>query len=319
MANNDIRRGVRPSFSDVSDADIKLGEQLEKDGKTIPPDLKAAMDAKRAADGTKPPTPPEPPKPPEVTPPVEPPKTPPAPPKTEPPVVPKDQKKPGDGGVEPPEPRPTKYVPLEAHLEEKHKRQVAEDRAKELERQLSELPSKKDDNYEEEVTKLSEEIGLGVEEIKKLDTFFASRHKLPDAVVQELKESREEKAKREFWEKQDAKFDEQFDGYVKVEPEMLKHKDTIKELAFTEGYETISPWEIFTRFVKPNLEPPRTKGAEAPSGGSGSPSVESDYSKIVNNPEEIKKLRENPQEWAKFDKWLQENYGKAQIRRPRHI
>ena len=108
----------------------------------------------------------------------------------------------------------------------------------------------------------------------------------------ESKEPTPEELQKKSDKEQDDKFDDEFKTTLKspdADSEMAKHKEEIKTLAFTKGYETKSVWEIWTRFVKPKVA---TKKAppESPSGQGGGTGSNKDWEEIAKDPEKIRNL-----------------------------
>lgn len=162
--------------------------------------------------------------------------------------------------------------------------------------------------FDTAVKELAEKTGLDTEQITALTDFFkgmipAISPEILDK-LKKLEEKKEEKpgapsdddpvAKEEkFWKKQEEDFDKEFTAELKkssTDPEMEKHKDEIKELAFTDGFTKKSVWEIWNRHVKPKHTsknpPPESPGGF--NGGSGS--QEKDWDAISKDPEAIKNL-----------------------------
>jgi len=91
---------------------------------------------------------------------------------------------------------------------------------------------------------------------------------------------------------QDDKFDNEFALTLKqadADPEMSKYKEEIKELAFTKDNVSKSVWEIWNRVLKPKLS---TKKAppESPSGQGGGTGAKVDWEEISKDPEKIRNL-----------------------------
>lgn len=94
------------------------------------------------------------------------------------------------------------------------------------------------------------------------------------------------------WKEQDKKFDQEFDSALTgadADPEMAKHKDAIHELAFTEGYENKSVWEIWTRYVKPKAN--KKAPGESPNGQPGGGAAgDKDWEEIAKDPAKVRAL-----------------------------
>lgn len=316
----------RPDTSgDITEDDIKIAEGLIKDGIALPPDLKAAYDAHKKSNDT----------------------TPPAQggdshddddeakakkeandkKKAEDEAAAEIERKRkeledggGSGDSKPPTPRPVQSVPLPKYLETEKRAKTAEEKVIALETQLNNLPAKSDEDYEKEVTELAAGLGLEVAEVKKLDAFFAKRHQLPPEALAAIKQVQQTKDQETFWEQQFSRFDTEFaaelDTLKKSDPNeaalMESNKEKIKELAFTDGYNNRSIWELHTRFVKTAVEPNR-KTVESPAGGSaGAGGGGRDWAKVSADPAAIRAL--SKAEFEEFDKWLIAQQGGSRLR-----
>jgi len=173
--------------------------------------------------------------------------------------------------------------------------------------------------FEERASELANKIGMDQEDLKSLIDFLKGEVKLPDEVLKKI-QNQEEQPKpkedddKEFWKKQDDQFDSEFESALKepgADKDMAKYKDKIKDLAFTDGYNTKSIWELWTRFIKPKYSskkaPPENPDGVTPTG------EEMDWEEIAKDPAKIKALSiENAE---KFQTYMA-NKNPRQIRRP---
>lgn len=317
---------------EITPDDLKMAEDMEKEGKPVPPDLKAAYDAFKASKGGNPDASQGAAKKDDEDPTKKAAET--DPQRQEDPQKPADQPDPkvfkddegkNGGDVAPPVPRGVKTVPLAKYLDAENQNKTLAQKVTELEKQLTDLPKKSDEDYEKEIEALAADVGLSVDEIKKLDGFFAKHHQLPPEVLESVKQAQDAKKQESYWNEQFQKYDGEFIKDVATLKEsdateaalMEKHAEAIKELAFTEGYNHKSPWEIWTRFVKPNLDPER-KTIEAPSGsgGAGAAAQRKDWATISKDPAKIRQI--SKEDWPEYEKWLEAQDG-SNLRRAKRL
>lgn len=223
-----------------------------------------------------------------------------------------------DGVISPPPPaRSIKTVPLAKYLE-------TEKTVKKLEKDLSEaltkLQSSSQDDFEKDVATLAERIGLEPDQIKELDAFFSKRHQLPPDVLETLKEGKQIKEQEDFWKKQNERFDQEFAAEVETlkssdpaEAKLMENqKAAIQELAFTEGFQTKSAWELWNRHVKPTLEPSRKTFERPGSGNAGASPSSRDWASIAKDPAKIRALSSS--DYEEFSKWLESQDGSSRMR-----
>lgn len=137
-----------------------------------------------------------------------------------------------------PKERLVKAVPVQKYNEERHKRQEAQAREKALEAKLAENTSPLD--LDETVNKLSEKWQVDkqfVRDMLESTARMASKSESPFS-KQELAELRTIKAKMDEQAELTA-FEQDFAGVAKEFPQISAHRDKIKELAYTEGYERV--------------------------------------------------------------------------------
>lgn len=319
-------KDVRPATGEINQDDLKMAEDLMAEGKPLPADLKLAYDAahppkkddddngeggRKTADGQQDSGTGDnqPPKKDDVTPPAN---------TGQPSEDNADDK---GGNNEPPKHRSVQTVPLAKYLDSEKARKEAEDKAKTLEDQLKALPKESDKDYEKEVDDLAVELGMTSEAVKKLDSFFEKRHKLPQEVVSVIQQNKEAQETEAFWQKQNENFSVEFTSEIaeikKSNPEevalMEANKEKIKDLAFTDGYNRKSIWELWERYVKPTIDPNR-KTLETPGNGSGGASNGTkDWAEVERTPGAITKLSDK--EFEEYDKWKSSQSGGTQMRR----
>lgn len=341
MANNQ-RPLERISHSDgVSDDDLNIAIKLHEEGKPVPESLQPALEAHLKSQGQ--------PQHKEndeddekkdkdqVTPEQEPDEEdeseedeeedenqPPKPTKDETPPQ-NDKGKEGDK-VTPPKPRGVKTVPLDKLLGE---REAWEKEKSELTKKIEDLGKSQETDtakeFEKKLDEVSDKTGLDKEDLRELvGLSTASLKKELDDLrtsVTSGHEKTEEEKQKEYWDDQYNRFDTEFEAALKekgADPEMAKYKDQIKELAFTEGYNSKSLWELWTRYVKPNAIKKKKSfdgGDENEGDGSGGvDTTEKDWEAIAKDPSKIAAL--SIEEKAKFTEYMGNRDRNRPIRRP---
>lgn len=178
--------------------------------------------------------------------------------------------------------RKEKFVPVQKHNEERHKRQEAEARAEEAERKAKELedrlkvasdkPNGISDEIKAAATALAEKHGLEpsfVNELLETTTKITSKQSnLPNEVLADLATLKQAKAEAEearMEQLQDTAFEKEFADVIKEFPDMADRKEDLKELAFSEGNINTSLRRIALEYRHDNsLDKPGRKSAEAP-------------------------------------------------------
>lgn len=324
-SGREIRSASR--VPDVSNDDLKIAIELDKEGKQIPDSLKPALEAHKAEHGGSPikkvdEKPEEDAVP---LPKVDAPKDPPEDPKK--PVAggkdddggeSGDDTKGEDGRAEDesnvelknPSKRPVRAMPIskfnaknEAWKEQKAELLGELDVAKAKIAEFEKASKAGDENKMEEILKTAaEKSGIDEDTLKTIFSVMEDGAIKPlQAKIADLesaiktanvaKAPTADDAEKAKWKEQDDKFEEEFVSTLKgadTDPEMAKHKDEIKELAFMEGYESKSVWEIYTRFVKPKAN--KKAPAENPNGNGGGTKSDTDWDAIATDPEKIRAL-----------------------------
>lgn len=233
----------------------------------------------------------------------------------------------GDGrSPKPIDQRPVRTIPIGKF---QHAKKTWKDRESELTRQLEDrdrtitelsaaVKEKSSADVEKQLSELSEKTGIPVDSLKPLVDYIKGSVALPKELIDRINSvgaaaPSEKEQEEKFWKQQDENFNRDFDAALKepgVDKGMAAHKEAIRELAFTKGYERKSIWEIYTRFVKPAA----TRKGAPPESPTHTPSTtgEKRWREIANDPAAIAALSIADAE--KFTEWMG-NQGSREIRR----
>ena len=147
--------------------------------------------------------------------------------------------------------RPVKAVPVAKYQNEKHKWREKESKLLEEIESLKTNTTKSEETKSTDLDELAEEYNLDPEFVKKLTDTISSKSKLSDDDKRKL-EFLSEKYERE---KADTEFTDVVTKFATDYPDepIKEHLDKIKELAYTEGHTDQSVFELWFRYIKPNL------------------------------------------------------------------
>lgn len=226
--------------------------------------------------------------------------------------------------VEEPDPEPkveekpnreAKFVPVGKHNEERHKRQEAEAEAKaakeEADRLRAELakgkPSESND-IQEAALKLAEKHGVDVDFAREFAETIVGlsqkRNVLPKEVTEALEIAKQRTAEAEaivLKNAQETGFEKEFAGIVKDFPDLASQKEAIKQLAFSEGKETIPLRYVALEYLHENPSTPGRKTVEAPVKAGESRGVEiTDFENLTE--EQFAKM--SYEEMEKYEAWV---------------
>ena len=157
--------------------------------------------------------------------------------------------------------RTPRTVPYKKYKEEKKTRQS-------LEKDLEDLKSQAEDkkSTSEDITnltsKIAEETGIDQSVFDDFAKAIIGKTKIPDEVLEVLNKNKQENA----WAEEDRLFNESFEKLEKDFPDEDLDRKKIKDLAFTEGHENDSLYEIYFRHIKPHRSP-KKKSAESAKPG----------------------------------------------------
>lgn len=249
----------------------------------------------------------------------------PEPPKEPPKEIPKEEPK----VVEPPKveetpkeppkvdkPRTSNFVPVNKYNEMRHELATEKAAKADLEAKLAQAtqsitnkstPEEVDD-AEVAAKMLAEEHGLDENLAKSLAKTMvdiaSKRAKVPDDILQKIQKFDEREANQLKQVEDDATFETTFADVVKEFPALISKKDDIKQLAFTEGYESTPIRTLAIEYLHDN---PVTSeyGAEPPSGGKGA-TVVLDYDNLTE--EQLSNF--TPEEMDKFNAYIVKKSGK---------
>lgn len=204
-----------------------------------------------------------------------------------------------DKKKQPPVDRTTKAVPVGKYNDERHKRQEAEKRAEEAERRAKELeelsnstsnqPSKQEmDTIREAAKKVAEKHGYDNAEFiaEFAETIVAEaskRNVLPKEIEAKLKafdDQRAEQQARDLEVAQETGFNTEFSEVIKEFPDLVDHKDDLKQLAFMEGNEKTALRRLALEYMHDNPVQGR-KTVEAPLPGRTDTTDVIDYNNIT--------------------------------------
>jgi hypothetical protein len=175
-------------------------------------------------------------------------------------------------------------------------------KSKDLETQVQNLTKAFNEGNQKKVddriNELAEKTGLEGADLKALIEVIKSEVKIPDDILKKIQEksndqpteNAEDKEKK-VWSEQDKQFDSEFESALNdngADKSMEKYKDKIKELAFTDGYQSKSVWELWTRFIKPKY----VNKKAPPENPSGNPSTleSKNWEEIAKDPQKIRDL-----------------------------
>lgn len=224
------------------------------------------------------------------------------------PEEPKEPKDPNAAQVE----RPAQFMPLakfndqKAKWEEQKKAEiekVRQETAAEYEAKIQELSGKPASaKLDDEIAKFAEEKGLDEELIKGIvglvrNTQQSSIDPKVQSVISELVR---EKEYNETLAQHENLFNDEIANLQKDYPDepISSIKDKLHELAFSEGYNTKSLFEIYFRHYKPSVEKKKTF---EPSKGGVSRTQPVDPNKVMEDPNAINNLSDE-----EFDKMSEE-------------
>lgn len=224
------------------------------------------------------------------------------------PEEPKEPKDPNAAQVE----RPAQFMPLakfndqKAKWEEQKKAEiekVRQETAAEYEAKIQELSGKPASaKLDDEIAKFAEEKGLDEELIKGIvglvrNTQQSSIDPKVQSVISELVK---EKEHNETLAQHENLFNDEIANLQKDYPDepISSIKDKLHELAFSEGYNTKSLFEIYFRHYKPSVEKKKTF---EPSKGNVSRTQPVDPNKVMEDPNAINNLSDE-----EFDKMSEE-------------
>lgn len=224
------------------------------------------------------------------------------------PEEPKEPKDPNAAQVE----RPAQFMPLakfndqKAKWEEQKKAEiekVRQETAAEYEAKIQELSGKPASaKLDDEIAKFAEEKGLDEELIKGIvglvrNTQQSSIDPKVQSVISELVK---EKEYNETLAQHENLFNDEIANLQKDYPDepISSIKDKLHELAFSEGYNTKSLFEIYFRHYKPSVEKKKTF---EPSKGGVSRTQPVDPNKVMEDPNAINNLSDE-----EFDKMSEE-------------
>jgi len=227
------------------------------------------------------------------------------------PLSPKEPEEPKDPNAAKVE-RPAQFMPLAKFNDQKAKweeqkqaeiEQVRRETAAEYETKIQELSGKPASaKLDDEIAKFAEEKGLDEELIKGIvglvrNTQQSSIDPNVQSVISELVKEKEYK---ETIAKHESLFEEELSNLQKDYPDesISSIKDKLKELAFSEGYNTKSLFEIYFRHYKPSVEKKKTF---EPSKGGVSRTQPIDHNKVMEDPNAINNLSDE-----EFDKMSEE-------------
>lgn len=236
-----------------------------------------------------------------------------------------DPKKPADPAKNDNIDRTGRFVPVKTHNEERHKRQEAENAAKEareeaerLRAQLASASGKpegnngNDDDFAD-IRKFADDNGVDPDFAVGLAKAIAAKNPgkavLPPEIAEQLKSLEGLKQVQEqaqaivHAQKQDAAFDNEFAAVTQEFPDLAGSKEALKQLAFSDGNLNAPLRLLALGYMHDNPQRPGRKTAESPLQGKRDTTEVVDFAAMTE--EQFKGL--NEEQFTQYEAWLTKN------------
>lgn len=187
--------------------------------------------------------------------------------------------------------RPVQAVPYYKFKKERERRI-------ELEHQLeasnnSKTQSEESDTSSDDIDKLAETYSLDKQFVSDLAKVLTKNIK-PNALDDETKESLEIIKQQKIAAQEDLGFNNEFNALAKEYPEVATQKDSLHQLAYMDGFNKKSLFEIYFRHLKPKIDPRHTMEPSKGINGEGNLNMD----EIANNPEALMNMSD--EDFAKY-------------------
>lgn len=193
--------------------------------------------------------------------------------------------------------RPIKAIPIYKYTSEKKEWRKQEEEYKKTIEDLTNKIGTNPPANRDDIKSLADKYAVDENLVNDLVGLVSSKTKTD--IPQDLKDKLDFVSSLYDEKKQETGFEKEFSALEKDYPEVKDNKDQLKELAFTDGYQNKSLFEIYFRSVKKDI-PIKKKSAEPSRGGSQASVKSIDFSTVTE--EDIEKM--GSKEFEEYQNYL---------------